>query len=123
MLFKRLKNIKEIIITIFFIFFSCISHPALADLPKPPDADIANGTKDWGDVGSALLYKVLTYSCIILGVVILIGVAATVMKAFHTAHEKQDLGHFFKILIVGLIAASIGAGLLYAAYQIIPQSS
>jgi hypothetical protein len=42
------------------------------------------------------------------------------LKAFHTAHEKQDLGHFFKMLIVGLIAAAIGIGLVYAGYQIIP---
>jgi hypothetical protein len=113
----RLKN------TGFMILMMLITSPVFADLPKPPDKDIANGTSDWADVGGALIFKVIGYTCYALGALILVGVAATVLKAFYTAQEKQDLGHFFKTLIVGLVAAAIGIGLVYSGYQIIPQQS
>ncbi len=101
-------------------FFMVMTPPVFADLPKPPDNDMANSSKDWVDVGGSLIYKVIGYCCYALGALILVGVAATVLKSFHTAHEKQDLGHFFKTLIVGLIAAAIGIGLVYGGNQIIP---
>ncbi len=95
------------------------SLPAWADLPKPPDSDIANGTNDWLDVGGTLMGKAIKIGCIGLGALILIGAASGIIKAYHVAHEKQDLGHFFKMLIVGLIAAAIGLGLVYAGYTIV----
>jgi hypothetical protein len=100
-----------------------LSFPVLADLPKPPDKDIANSSNDWADVGGTLVFKVIGYACYALGALILVGVASTILKAYYTAHEKQDLGHFFKMLIVGLIAAAIGIGLVYSGYQIIPSQS
>ena len=104
------------------LFFTFISHPVFADLPKPPDKDIANSTNDWTDVGGALIIKALTMLCYALAAGILIGTAATVIKAFYVAQEKQDLGHFFKILIVGVIAAAIGLGLIFAAYTVLQQN-
>jgi len=101
-------------------FIYIVSFPVFADLPKPPDKDIANSSNDWADVGGSLLFKVIGYVCYALGALILIGVASTILKAYYTAHEKQDLGHFFKMLIVGLIAAALGIGLVYSGYQIIP---
>jgi hypothetical protein len=92
-------------------------------LPTPPSNDIANSSNDWMDVGANLLYKGLRYICIALGAIILVGVAGHIYKALQTAHEKQDLGHFFKILGVGAISAAIGLGLLYAAINIVPETS
>jgi len=106
----------------FMTLILLISSPVWADLPKPPSKDIANSTSDWAD-GALVFIKVIGYVCYALGALILVSVAGTVLKAFHTAHEKQDLGHFFKMLIVGLIAAAIGIGLVYAGYQIIPTQS
>jgi hypothetical protein len=101
------------------MFFMLVTNPVFADLPKPPDKDIANGTNDWADVGGALIIKALTMLCYALAAGILIGTAATVIKAFYVAQEKQDLGHFFKTLIVGVIAAAIGLGLIFAAYTVL----
>jgi hypothetical protein len=116
---KYWHKIKDYCLLTFILL---ISSPVWADLPTPPAKDIANSSKDWGDVGGALVFKVIGYVCYALGALILVSVASTVLKAFHTAHEKQDLGHFFKMLIVGLIAAAIGIALVYSGYQIIPQS-
>lgn len=96
------------------------ASPAWADLPKPPDSDMASGNSDWIDVGGNLAYKSLRYSCIILGAMILAGAAYGIAKAYHAAQEKQDLGHFFKHGAVAAAAAAIGLGLLYAGYIIIP---
>src|SRR6185312_4268483 len=100
-----------------------INFPALADLPTPPSNDIANSTNDWIDVGGTLLSKSIKIACIGLGALILIGAASGIIKAYHVAHDKQDLGHFFKMLIVGLIAAAIGIGLVYAGYTIVNNQS
>jgi hypothetical protein len=107
----------------FLMVVMLVTTPVFADLPKPPEKDLANSSNDWTDVGGALVFKVIGYVCYALGALILVGVAATVLKAFYTAQEKQDLGHFFKTLIVGLVAAAIGIGLVYGGYQIIPQQS
>lgn len=92
---------------------------ARADLPRPPESDLANGSKDWIDVGGNLVNKVLSIGCVAIGAAILVGVATGILKAYHTAHEKGDLGHFFKMLVVGLLAAAIGIGLVYAGYEIV----
>jgi hypothetical protein len=99
------------------------SCPLLAALPTPPSADMPDGSNDWIDVGGTLIAKVVKVTCIGLGAVILIGTAGGIIKAYQVAHDKQDLGHFFKMLIVGLIAAAIGLGLVYAGYTIVSSSS
>jgi len=90
-----------------------------AELPTPPASDMASGSKDWIDVGGNLVNKVLSISCIALGAALLAGVAAGILKSYHVAQERQDLGHFFKMLVVGLLVAAIGIGLLYAGYEIV----
>jgi len=91
-----------------------------ADLPRPPDDDLANGSNDWIDVGGSLAYKALHYACIILGVVVLVGAAFGIVKAYHVARERQELGHFFTHGAIAVVAAALGLGLLYAGYTIIP---
>ncbi len=93
-----------------------------ADLPKPPDSDLANSSNDWIDVGGNLAYKALHYACIILGVVVLVGAAFGIVKAYHVARERQELGHFFTHGAIAVVAAAIGLGLLYSGYTIIPSS-
>jgi hypothetical protein len=95
------------------------TSPVWAALPTPPASDMASGSKDWIDVGGGLINKVLSIGCIAMGAALLIGVAAGILKSYHVAHERQDLGHFFKMLVVGLLAAAIGIGLVYAGYQIV----
>ncbi len=90
-----------------------------AALPTPPASDMASGSKDWVDVGGSLINKVLSIGCIAMGAALLVGVAAGILKSYHVAQERQDLGHFFKMLVVGLLAAAIGIGLVYAGYQIV----
>ena len=104
------------------VLLSSISLPAWADLPKPPDSDVATGNNDWIDVGGNLAYKSLRYSCMIVGAMVLIGAAFGIAKAYHTAQEKQELGHFFKHGGVAVVAAAIGLGLIYAGYSIIPSA-
>lgn len=105
---------------LFLHFFIILSSSNLwADLPTPPASDMANGSNDWIDVGGSLINKVLSISCIALGAALLAGVAAGILKSYHVAQEKQDLGHFFKMLVVGLLVAAIGIGLVYAGYQVV----
>jgi len=96
-----------------------VSSISWAALPTPPASDMATGSKDWVDVGGTLINKVLSIGCIAMGAALLVGVAAGILKSYHTAQERQDLGHFFKMLVVGLLAAAIGIGLVYAGYQIV----
>lgn len=101
-----------------------VTLPVWADLPTPPDSDITqDGATDWIDVGGNMTYKTLSYALIALGAMIVAGSAFGIFKAYHTAQEKQDLGHFFKHLAVSVAAAAIGAGLLYAGYKIIPHDT
>jgi len=88
-------NLRKVKTYLILLFFSVISHPVFADLPKPPDKDIPNGTNDGSDAGGALIIKVLTIVCYVLAAGILISTAATIIKAFHVAQEKQDLGDIF----------------------------
>lgn len=94
--------------------------PVWAALPLPPKSDMADDTNDWIDVGGNLAYKSLRYSCMIVGVMVCVGAAFGIFKAYHTAQEKQELGHFFKHGAVAVVAAAIGAGLIYAGYAILP---
>lgn len=120
-MFKKL--LTRVIQLFYGVGFYLVTFPVLADLPKPPDNDMANGSSDWIDVGGSLAYKTLSYALIALGAMIVAGSAFGIFKAYHAAQEKQDLGHFFKHSAVAVAAAAIGAGLLYAGYQIIPQST
>lgn len=99
-----------------------ITLPVLADLPTPPAEDMMDGSHDMIDVGGSMLFRVCKYTCLVIGVGILIGAAAGIVKAFHTSHERQDLGHFFKWMVVGLVASAIGIALVYVGYTIIPTS-
>jgi drug/metabolite transporter (DMT)-like permease len=67
-----------------------------------------------------MVYRILSITCVALGAIILIAVAGSILKAYQTSHEKQDLGHFFKMLVVGVVCAALGMGLVYAGYSIIP---
>lgn len=115
---KHLLGKLQFILLSFCI--AILTSPAWAALPTPPSKDMANGSNDWVDVGGTLVYKVIGISCIALGALCLLGIAAGILKAYHTAQEKQDLGHFFKMLIISLVVGAICCGLVYAGYQIIP---
>lgn len=98
---------------------SCYVSSLQAALPTPPVSDMASGSKDWIDVGGNLINKVLSIGCIAMGGALLVGVAAGILKSYQVAQDRQDLGHFFKMLVVGLIAAALGIGLVYGGYQIV----
>jgi hypothetical protein len=106
-----------------FIFIQLTSLPVLADLPKPPDGDIPSGSTDAIDVGGTLLIKGLKIACIVVGAVIFIGGAAGIITAYKTAHEKQDLGHFFKHGFICLVSSALGFGLVYFGYNILTNQS
>ncbi len=121
MLKRSLHRIKQ---GFYLLTAYAVTLPVWADLPKPPDSDIAkDGTTDWIDVGGTLSYKTLSYALIVLGTMIVAGAAFGIFKAYHTSQERQDIGHFFKHSAVAVAAAAIGAGLLYGGYLIIPQQT
>lgn len=107
----------------YSIFAWFITFPVRADLPTPPQEDLASSAHDWIDVGGSMGYRALKIVCIVLGVMILAAAASGIAKSYQTAHERQDLGHFFKMLVVGLIASAIGIALVYGGYTIIPTSN
>lgn len=101
------------------IFLFCILsfHAIWAALPKPPDSDLANESKGWVDAGMGITFKALKLTAIGLGALILFGLAGEIAKAYKVAQERQDIGHFFKYLIAGLICAAIIIALIYFGYQ------
>lgn len=117
---KHWRHCQELFL---FIVVTITTLPVWADLPQPPSKDIANSSSDWADVGSSIIFRVIGYSCYVLGALILMGVAGSILKAYQTAHEKQDLGHFFKMLVVGLVCAAMGIGLVYGGYTILPSQT
>jgi len=120
---NMLKKVFEKIQYLIGFGICWLLSPAFAILPTPPDSDMPNGNHDWIDVGGNLTYKVLSYSLIAIGAMILLGAAFGIFKAYHVAQDKQDLGYFFKHSAVAVASAAIGAGLLYAGYSIIPTTS
>lgn len=114
---------KKLSTTVFnwalLLFVLVTTSCVWADLPKPPDSDMASGSKSWLDVGKAQMNKAISISSLALGAIILVSVAAAIVKAYHVSNEKGELGHFFKMLIVGLLVAAIGIGLVYAGYQVV----
>ena len=117
---KKITQLYSHLLVAGSVMLSTLS--VYADLPKPPDSDLANSSNDWIDVGGNLAYKALHYACIILGVVVLVGAAFGIVKAYHVARERQELGHFFTHGAIAVVAAAIGLGLLYSGYTIIPSS-
>jgi hypothetical protein len=111
---------KKIQKAVGFLGMSLYLLPIYADLPKPPDSDIPTGSNDWIDVGGSLAYKSLHYACIILGAVVLVGAAFGIVKSYHVARDKQELGHFFTHGAISVVSAALGLGLLYAGYIIVP---
>jgi hypothetical protein len=103
-------------------FVSLAASPVLADLPVPPSNEMPSGSKGWIDVFGALVYKALSIGSVVIGAAILLGVAAIIFSSYHVAHQKQDLGHFFKMMVVGLLAAAIGTALIYVGAQAIPSA-
>ncbi len=77
------------------VSLSSISLPAWADLPSPPNSDIASGNNDWIDVGGNLAYKSLRYSCMIVGAMILIGAAFGIQSLSHVS-GKTGTRPFFQ---------------------------
>lgn len=112
-IFRKLNNLA------IFVFIAIFHADVWADLPKPPDSDMANGNTGWLDVGGKMLNKAVSITSLALAAIILMGVAGGIFKAYHTAQEKGDLGHFFKMLVVGLLVAGLGLGLVYAGHQIV----
>ena len=113
---KWWKYSKNFLVTAFVMV---MTSQVMAALPTPPSEDQPTGSQDWIDVGGIMVNRTITIVCIAMGAIILVAAAAGIVKAYHTAHEKQDLGHFFKMLIVGLIASAIGIGLVYAGWNIV----
>lgn len=96
---------------------------AWADLPTPPSNEQIGNGNDTVQVGSTIIFNVLKVACYATGVFMMLGVAGMMVSAYKVAHEKQDLGHFFKMLMIGLVVITIGIVLLYTGYTIIPSSS
>lgn len=97
-----------------------MTMPVFADLPVPPDDEKIDSGHSVIDIGGGMAYKTLRYACVILGVIIFVAAASGIIKAYHTAQEKHDMGHFFKWGIVGAGGAAFGMALVYAGYAIIP---
>lgn len=114
---KNLIKIQDLFIS---LCITVMSSPLWAAMPTPRSDQKLDANHDTVDVGSAVIFKVVKITSFSLGAFIMLGVAATVLKAFHTAQEKQDLGHFFKTLLVGILVASVGVFLVYSGYSIIP---
>lgn len=110
------KKVNDITLVILITLFNT---NAWADLPKPPDSDMASGNKGWLDVGGNMLNKAVNIASLALAAFILFGVAGGIYKAYHTAQEKGELGHFFKMLIIGLLVAGLGIALIYVGRQVV----
>lgn len=92
---------------------------ASATLPTPPADDIPSGDKSWIDVGAKLTYQLIGYACVIGGALGCLAALSGIVKAYHTAQEKQDLGHFAKYAFVSVLALVMCLGLAYYADTVI----
>lgn len=97
-----------------------VTLPVWANLPTPPASDVADSTNDWIDVGGNLAYKSMRYTCLIVGVMLCVGAAFGIFRAFGISQEKQEMSHFFKQAGMAVAAAAMGAGLIWAGYSIMP---
>lgn len=92
---------------------------AHAALPTPPTDDLPSGNKTWIDVGASLTYQLIDYACVIGGALGCLAALSGIIKAYHTAQEKQDLGHFAKYAFVSVLALVMCLGLAYYAAKVI----
>lgn len=116
---RSIKKYMKQLNTFFLMAF--ISSPLYAALPTPPANDMASSSKNWIAVGGSLINQVLRYSAIAIGALILLGVAGGILKAYHVSQERGELSHFFKMLVIGLVVAAAGLGLVYAGHQIVTE--
>jgi hypothetical protein len=113
------RMINKFTYWILIVYVSITSTNVWAELVRPPSADMADDSKDWLDIIKTLGMKALGIVCLAGSIGILIAVALNIAKAYHVAHEKGDLMHFFKILIMGIIVTVICSGLIYVGYGMI----
>ena len=75
----------------------------MASLPLShlSDIDIEFPLKDGGGV-KVTIYRMAPFVCIAIAAFILMVVASRIQKIYRIAEEKQDLGHFFRMLVTGL---------------------
>ncbi len=118
-----MNYIKSGFLYLSYGFFILLSSPVWADLPTPPSKDMANGDNDWIDVLFTIISRGMGYVFYALAGAVMIGVVSVCAKAYHTAHDKGDLTHFFKYLVVGLLLCALAVGLIYAGAQINNQQS
>ena len=90
------SSMKRIQQTMLWLGVWVISLPAWADLPKPPDSDMATGNSDWIDVGGNLAYKSLRYSCMIIGAMILAGRRLWYCQSLSHRSGKTGFRTFFQ---------------------------
>jgi hypothetical protein len=100
-----------------------LTQVVYAQLPKPPMADYADGSRDWIEVGQSLGVKAGNLFLLLLGVAILGGVASGILRGYQAAQERQETSLFFKSVGVGIICAALGIGLLYSAHLMLANLS
>lgn len=96
------------------ISLTLITHPAWANIPTPPSYEYAQDG-DWLRTGQAIGNKAVHIFLIFMGVALLVGVFAGILRGYQSAQERQEMSHFFKAVGVGLICLALGLGLLYGA--------
>lgn len=90
-----------------------------AALPTPPADDLPSSSKTWIDIGASLTYQLIGYACVIGGAVGCLAALSGIVKAYHTAQEKQDLGHFAKYAFASVLALVMCLALAYYADKVI----
>lgn len=112
---------KKIVQKAIYAYLILVNSTCWAGLPKPPSADTANGNQDWILTGKNMVFAMIGYAAIAGGSVILAGIALNMFNAYQVAQEKQDLGHFFKHLMVGLLVAAMTSAIMYVAYTTVTE--
>jgi hypothetical protein len=112
---NQVKNLRRICLVVLLNLASTV---ATAGLPQPPDELTAGSGKSWFDVGSTVINRGIGLAAIALGAIITLGVAAGVYRSWRESIEKQDLGHFTKSSLAGLVMLVMGLSLVYAGTQI-----
>lgn len=113
------KNIGYLLLSAYVFIFS---QPVLAALPAPPSSDMPSGNNDWSDTTAAMVYKILGYALIILGVAVAVAVAASLMSALSEYQKTNDGGKFAKIVAMCVFILALSIGVLYYGQSILPSS-
>lgn len=113
---RFLRKISDIFLKLIIIVGM---SPLFAALPVPSDKDLPDGNNSWIDIGRIQMYKALSIAAVIMGAGIILGVAYNMFRAYNTASEKSDLGHFFKHVGGGVVMLFFGVGLCYYGYKIV----